>query len=254
MCDRIFTILSSTWCWPSPTIGWSYIPHIWILPQHVFIWSSCAMNQAASKVTQWHWPSCWNTPLITLEEQSSIWMTIQAQTMARQIQDRRFSTHMEFQSGERVISEDKTPISWTIWSFMMHSRQILHSQGNGQHCILMRSCCILTFAISHSQRHSPSYWWLTFGWFRWFRRRVLTGDSQIFSTGWISCIITASSLHFKSTQLIALDSRRPPALNSPVLYKLWLILLTVKIITIIALHRSWHSRLRQPSFRPRHLH
>ena len=58
----------------------------------------------------------------------------------------------------------------------------------------------------------------------------------------------------RSTQLIALDSRRPPVLNSPFLYKLRLILLKVKNHHNHRLHRSWHLRLLQPSFHPQHLH
>ena len=100
--------------------------------------------------------------------------------------------------------------------------------------ILMWSCSILTFTLSCSQRHSSSHRWLTSGWFRWFRWRVLTGDSQIVSTWWISHIMTVSIIHFKCTQLIALGSRCPPALNPPVHVNSYSFLSQSIIITIIA--------------------
>ena len=154
-----YMALTQSYHWISSKLHTSYLDSPPTCLHQIFL----HYKSSSFKVTRQHWQSHWNTPLIMLEEQSSIQTMIQAQIMARWIQDRRFSTRTEFQSGERVRLEDKTSISWTIWSFMTHSRWILHSQGNGWHCISTRSCCILTFTISCSRRHSPSYRWLTFG-------------------------------------------------------------------------------------------
>ena len=170
MSHWIFTILPSTWSWPCITTRspQSDLSCTRICSQHVIIRSPHFMNQATQKVTWRHQQSCRNTPSITLEEQGSIRTTISTKTLAQWIQARRLSTRSEFQSGERVRSEDETPISGTIRSSTTHSRRILHLERDGWHNFMSRSCSISTSTISRSRRHSNSHWRLTFGRPRWF--------------------------------------------------------------------------------------
>ena len=196
--DRIFTILSSTWCWVlTQSYHWiSSKLHTLYLDSpptclHLIFLHQKSNNSKSYPMTlkqlpKHHWSRLKSKAAFEQQFQHRLWRDKYKTGDLVLIWNSRVEKELDWKTKPDILDHSK---------FMTHTRWILHSQGNGWHGILTWSCSIPTFTLSCLRRHSSSHWWLTFGQLRWFRWRVLTGDSQIFSTGWISHIISVNIIH-----------------------------------------------------------